>query len=573
MSRRTLAALVVLAGMTLAVYGPVPGNGFVTLDDDRYVYDNALVKEGFTARGMAWAFTYANNVGNWHPLTWFSHMLDVEMFGLSPGGHHAVSLLLHLANVFLFYGFLARLTGAFWRPALAAAVFAVHPLHVESVAWISERKDVLSAFFWLLSLLAYAAFLRRRTRSRYLALTASLALALMAKPMAVTLPMVLLLLDWWPLGRIGLSGAPGEPWRRALPRLLLEKVPLFLLSAASGILTVLAQSRVGAVASTVLLSLPVRIGNALFAYADYLWKTAWPSRLSIYYPITAKGRPLLAVALSVIFLAVVTAGVIRLARRQPSQAVGWFWYLGTLVPVIGLVQVGYQAMADRYTYIPHLGIMMAVLWGADALLSGRRLPRAAAAWLAPVVLVALGAATYVQAGFWRDSMTIYRHSLEATPDNWIIHNNLGVALGKERRVEEAILHYRAALISYPDLGYTEYNLGNALLWQGKVAEAVLHLRRSVQLWPDGALAREKLGEALMRQKNFNEAARELLEAVRLKPDDAKLRYNLGYSLRESGREAESVPQFKAALRLDPSNAQVKVDLAIAEYVLSRRQRR
>ncbi len=428
-----------LALLTLAAYLPTLHNGFVNLDDGLYVTGNPHVQQGITGASVAWALT-ANVANNWHPLTLLSHLLDCQLFGLDAAGHHAMSLLLHLANVLLLFAVLRRLTGAVWRSAAVAALFAVHPAHVESVAWVAERKDVLSALFWLLAMAAYGRYARHPSLDRYLLVALAMALGLAAKPMVVTLPFALLLLDVWPLERLGLG------WKR----LTVEKLPLLALSAASSLVTLRYQRT--SLAPLGLDPWSLRLANAAVSYAAYLGKLLLPRNLAVFYPIPL-AIPAGKVAAAAALLAILTALAVRTARKAPWLLVGWLWFLGTLVPVIGLVQVGRQAMADRYTYIPSIGLFVAIVWGIAGLIgeSSRRRAIIYKATAAAVAIALLAAGTWMQAGTWRDSVALYRHALAVTRDNYVAHLGLAKALVAKGDGAGAAEQYRAALALRPGL--------------------------------------------------------------------------------------------------------------------------
>jgi len=423
-----------LALLTLAAYLPTFHNGFVNLDDGFYVTGNPRVREGITRASVAWALT-ANVANNWHPLTLLSHLLDVQLFGLDPAGHHTTSLLLHLANTLLLFAVLRGMTGTLWRSAAVAALFAVHPAHVESVAWVAERKDVLSALFWILAMAAWTSYARRPSLGRYLLVALMMGLGLMAKPMVVTLPFSLLLLDVWPLERISLG------WKR----LVAEKLPLLALSAAASLVTLRYQQT--SLAPLDLVPWSLRLANAAVSYATYLGKLLLPRNLAVFYPIPL-AIPIWQVAGAAALLAALTALAVWKARRAPWLLVGWLWFLGTLVPVIGLVQVGRQAMADRYTYIPSIGLFMAIVWGIAGLARERRMILAVAS-AAVIALLAVG--TWTQTGYWRDSVTLYRHALAVTRGNYVAHVGLAKALVAKRDWEGAEEQYRAALALRPGL--------------------------------------------------------------------------------------------------------------------------
>ena len=490
-----------LVAVTLVTFWPVSGFDFLAYDDYSYITNNPVVREGLSVQGISWAFTTFQSA-NWHPLTWMSHMLDVELFGLDAGRHHLVNLLIHLANTLALFWVLRGMTAATWRSFVAAAFFGIHPLHVESVAWVAQRKDVLSTFFLLLALAGYLRYVRRPGTGRYLAVLVCFVLGLLSKPMAVTLPFLLLVLDWWPLGRMSAEGArPGDtrpflPGR--LPGLVLEKLPLFVLSAFSCAVTVLAQRQGGALDTAV--SLWVRIQNALLAYATYLWKAVRPVSLVILYPHPGTSVPTGTAIAAGILLALLTGVFIRLAGRRPHLLAGWLWYLGTLVPVIGLVQVGTQSIADRYTYIPLVGIFVAVAWEANGLRERLRLSPVYPAVLAALVLGALLAIASVQVRCWRDSITVFRHALAFTSNNWVAHVDLGWALEQEGKFDEAMLHYREAIRIYPGNPYAHNNLGYLLALQGRTDEAVLQFREALRLKPDYPQARRNLEWIVTREK-------------------------------------------------------------------------
>jgi tetratricopeptide (TPR) repeat protein len=539
---------------TLAVFWPVTRHGFINIDDNVYVADNTRVREGLSWRGVVWAFSYDNATANWHPVTWLSHQLDVSLFGLRPGRHHLVNLLLHAANGLLFLFLFRNLTGALWPSLAVAALFALHPLHVESVAWIAERKDVLSTFFWLLALAAWLRHLRRPAAAASLATTALLALSLMAKPMGVTFPFVLLLLDWWPLGR----------WRLgAAAPLFREKLPLFALAAAASTVAFAAQSAAGAVGRLELLPFPIRLANALVSYVAYLGKMVWPSRLAIYYPHPGEGLPWWRPALAALLLAALTIVAIREARRRPWLATGWLWYAGTLVPVIGLVQVGAQAMADRYTYVPLAGVFAAIAWEAAGVVRAHPRLRPAAAALGVLMAAALLWLTGAQVARWRDNRTLFSHALAITSGNFQAHVGLGIALSKEGRKEEAIGQYREALRLHPEFPTALKNLSRELAASGRLDEAESHAREAARLEPDRADTLNDLGSILER-RGKSAAAMTLFEAaLKLDPGQALAHNNLGLALSHAGRHREAGGHYREALRLEPGLAAAHNNLALS----------
>ncbi len=535
-------ALVALA--TLAAYGRLPSLGFVGYDDPEYVTDNPSVEAGLTARGLAWALT-TFHAANWHPLTWLSHMADCQLFGLDPLGHHLTSLLLHVASACFLLIALRRLTGDIGKSAFVAALFALHPLHVESVAWVAERKDVLSTVFWALSIWAYARYVERPAPRRYLAVALFFILSLAAKPMAVTLPFLLLLLDFWPLRRsISPSGGTG-----ALRRCVAEKIPLFALAAASCAVTILAQAQGRALEAAARFPIGVRLANAAVSYVAYVYKTLWPARLAVFYPHPGNKLAASQAIAAFAILVVVTAAVVLAWRRRPYLAVGWFWYLGTLVPVIGLVQAGEQAMADRYTYVPLTGLFIMVAWGVPDLasLAGERLGRSlrvAIATASLVWLAALAVVTWRQVGFWRNGYTLFEHALAVTQDNYLAHYNLGTALAERGERREAELHLREAVRIEPDDVESQNNLGVLLAAEGKLDEAIDHYNRALAIRPRYAEGLYNLGTALAARGSLGEAEKRLSEALRLDPDFTKARRNLATVLLTLGDRAGAREQVR-----------------------------
>jgi len=471
--------------LSLAVFlafSPALGNGFINYDDPSYVTDNRHVMEGLSADGVRWAFT-TFHFYNWHPLTWISHMMDVEISGLDPGGHHLTSLLLHIANSVLLFILLSGATGAPGRSACVAALFALHPLHVEPVAWVSGRKDVLSTVFLLLALLAWGGYVRSGKAAAYGLCALLYAAGLMAKAMLVTFPLVLLLIDWWPLGRLHRSSpddreVEGTLRKGTAVRLVLEKIPLVVLAAGSGIVTYLAQSRGGAVSGGG--SRLADAGNALSSYVAYILKMLWPVGLSVYYPFEAV--PAWNVAVASVVLVAVSIAVVRTAGRFPWLAVGWFWYLITLLPVVGFVRIGGHAMADRYTYVPLIGLFLAAVWGGADWLGRLRVPKAALAGTAAVVLTICSILTFRQAQRWHDSVTLFRHALEVTENNAVAHKNLGAALAAQGRNAEALRHVTESLRIQPEP--KEY-VSQAWLYlqSGEYGKALQACRNSIAMAP------------------------------------------------------------------------------------------
>jgi tetratricopeptide (TPR) repeat protein len=552
----TLGVCALLALAVLAVFGQTLGYGFLNFDDGAYVHENPLVSAGLTRAGVAAAFGGAQTF-TWHPLTTLSHMLDCELFGLAPWGHHLTSILLHAATAVGLFLVLRRLTGAAAPGFFAALFFAIHPQRVESVAWISERKDVLSGFFFVLTLGAYERYARahvsgaRFPLGRYLLVLAGSALALASKPMVVTLPFVLLLLDWWPLCR--LQGALG---RRSL-----EKLPLLALSALVSAVTLATQA--GAMTPEETLPLGARLENAVVAYAVYLRQLVYPVGLALVYPHPRAGLAAGTVLLSVLVLALVTAAAIALRRRQPFLLFGWLWFLGMLIPVIGLVQVGIQSHADRYTYLPHVGLYVLLCWGVASYWPERRLARG---WALVPGAVAAGACLFLaraQVAHWRSSEELWRHTLACTSENSVAHAQLGVALQDAGRVDEAVEHYRRALAIQPDYATPRYNLGNVLAARGDLDGAIEQYRLAIAARADYGKAHTNLGAALAARGRTDEAIACFRRALELEPASSPARNGLGQALARRGELDGAIAVYREALRLDPRDAEAHGNLGIA----------
>jgi tetratricopeptide (TPR) repeat protein len=542
--------------LSAVAYEGVRSNGFVAGDDPGYVSENPHVLAGLSGPAVLWAFT-ATEQSNWHPLTWLSHMLDVQLFGVDPGRHHLISVILHAANALLLFLLLTRMTTDVWPSALVAGLFAVHPLHVESVAYIAERKDVLSTLFWLLTIWAWLRFLQTRTVRRYAAVITCYALGLMAKPMLVTLPFTLLLLDFWPMRRVSL---PVRQMMAALPALVREKLPLFAMACVSSAVTVIAQQRGGAIQSLTDLGLVDRLATALVAYTSYLRNTVWPASLSVFYPRPEGGFGPGHVAGAALVLVGVTALAVRLARRAPYVAFGWFWYLGTLVPVIGLVQVGDQALADRYTYVPLVGIFIAVVWGIRDAARGSNWTLRALMLASGCILVVLLVRTRIQVTYWLSTLTLYEHALAVNPNDYVAHNNVAVALYAAGRKDEALAHYARAVELKPGYSDAQSNLGAVLAAKGRVAEAIQHYEWAIQVQPKNVKALNNLGLAFVSMGRIPEAIQKWQDAIRLQPDFADAHSNLGVALAQSGRMTEAMEHFEAALRSNPNHAMARANL-------------
>ena len=575
--RPDLLIVLGLAVVTFGLYAQVTGHQFITLDDDSYIKENPVVNHGVTLAGLAWAFTTFHQA-NWHPLTWIAHMIDSQLFGMFAGGHLLVNALIHAANTLLVFWLLLRTTHARWSSALVAALFALHPLHVESVAWASERKDTLSTFFGLLSLIAYTRYADARmalascqsigwkpmphgaARKWYAGTFITLLLGLLAKPMLVTWPVVMLLLDYWPLGRFDLTSRR-EVATKLWP-LLREKIQLFALVTASAVVTFVAQSHGGSVSSFTEASVTLRLSNALVSYAKYLLLAFWPNDLAVFYPLP-KAIPAWQIMGAALLLIAVTAFCFFQRKLQPYLIVGWLWFLGTLVPVIGLVQVGAQTMADRYFYIPSIGLFIAIVFGLADIAERRRVAPWLCAAIANVVLLVLAALTNAQIPLWSNSFALFQHALAVTPPNFTIENSLGLAFGKSSSYDDAATHFQKALKIRPDFYDAMVNIGAIRFYQGRLPEAVEHYQAAIHSQPGAPEAHMQLALALWNQNRSEAACDEMRRASQLLPKDASIRSDLGLALARSGRIPEAIDQLHEALRLNPHSAEAHNNLGLA----------
>ena len=533
---------------TVALYARTGGHDFVALDDDDYVVKNEQVRAGLTWQGLGWAFT-TTHAANWHPLTWVSHMADVELLGVDAGRHHLVNVLLHALNAVLLFLFLLRATGATWRSALVAALFAVHPLHVESVAWVSERKDVLSTAFGFAALWAYARYAERPSPGRYAMVAALFTLSLLSKPMLVTLPFLLLLLDHWPLRRV------------ADRRLFLEKVPLLLLSLLSSVATFHAQSSGGAVASQHV-ALGLRLGNAAISCLAYAFRMLWPVDLAAFYPHPGEGLVAWQAVGAAVVVASLTAAALACWRRVPWIPVGWLWYLGTLVPVLGIVQVGAQARADRYTYVPLVGLFLLVAWTAGALASGSRSRRWVVGTASGAALMACATLTWRQIGYWKDTEQLFGHAIAVTGPNPRAQEALASYLVGRGRAAEAIPLARSAVAARPQYGPAWNVLSIAFFQSGRLAEAEDAARRAVGIQPDDADAWSNLGVALRAQGKGVEAREAFVRAASLDPRDARRWVDLAAVDFDAGRLPEALRSAREAARVSPAEARWWFNLGV-----------
>jgi tetratricopeptide (TPR) repeat protein len=553
-----LLICVALGLITLATLSPVVGSDFFNvLDDDMYVTHNPAVEQGLSWQGLAWAMT-AFHANNWHPLTWLSLQLDAEMYGPDPAGFHLTSLLFHTANSLLLFGVLQRMTGARWPSAAVAAFFAIHPLHVESVAWVAERKDVLSTFFCMLTLWAYQRYVRTPSLRSYEVVVLAMALGLAAKPMLVTLPCVLLLLDYWPLRRFG--------WKQTQSRiswLVMEKVPLLALAVGCSIATLAAQKWIVQPLSRY--PWDVRITNALVSYAGYLWQMIWPAGLAFYYSHPRALLPAWQPIVAGICLALMTAVSLYQIRRRPYLFVGWFWYLGVLVPVIGIVQVGGQGMADRYTYVPLIGIFMALAWLAADWIAKKKVARTWVIGAVTIMLAACILVSRVQAGYWQTGERMLEHTLAVTHDNYRVDLTLAAQLLDRGQVAEAKRHLDAALALAPDEPLVHIYLGMVHAREGRLEETARCYRKAIELNPYDAQFHDKLGRTLVRLQRFDEAYPEFEQALRLDAESGEANLDFAMALAAQGRTGEAIQHFREACRLLPGAFEPEADLGLALF--------
>ena len=547
-----------LATIVWIAFGQTLRHEFINYDDEEYVTENVHVLNGLNWPDVKWAFT-TGHTGYAHPVTWLTHQLDCQLYGTWAGGHHLTSLVIHTVNSLLLFLLFWRMTRDLWPSAFVAALFAIHPLHVESVAWVAERKDVLSGLFFLLTLHAYAAYAAKPQAGRYLLTLGLFVLGILSKPMLVTVPCLLLLLDYWPLRRLTFPASKHDPASRfSVGRLILEKVPFALIAALWSLLTFAVQSDTGATAKAHL-GFGHRIANALVSYAMYVWNTFWPQDLALFYPYP-RTLPAGMVIMSVALLVLISVLCLAKRRSSPYLIIGWLWFLGMLVPVIGFIQVGEQARADRYTYLPQIGLCLLVTWGAMELFAKWRRGREALAIIAWLITTGLTALSYVQASYWRNSETLWHHSLAVTSDNHIAQNNLGNELMKKGRLDEAVVHLRKALEILADYPEAQNNLGYALANKGNWAEAITFYRAAIRSRPNYPKARNNLAIALAEVGKTDEALAEFHETLRIDRDYQEAHCNLAIVLLRLGRRDEAVAHLREALRLKPADAEVRAQL-------------
>ena len=572
---QTIVIYLFLAAISLVVFGQTIRYDFVNFDDDLYVYNAPAIQAGLTAQGIALAFT-SQHARNWHPLATLSHMLDCQLYGLKPGGHHATNVILHIITVLLLFRVLREMTGAVWKSAIVAALFAVHPLHVESVAWVSERKDVLSAMFFLLMLGAYVRYARGPSMTRYLLVAVLFAAGLMSKPMLVSVPAILLLLDYWPLrrfeqpssttGKTKIVNSGNQPCTRQ--RLFLEKIPLFVLAGGSCVATFVLQKR----ATGAIPPLPFlwRVENAFVSYMIYVWKTLWPTHLAVFYPHPNNTLPIWVVILAMMLLLAITVSAIVFRNKRPYVFTGWSWYLVMLMPVIGLIQVGEQGHADRYTYLPHIGLFLLAVWFAADVAAVRESRSRFATATAAVIILALASAAFIQASYWRNSETLWTHALDVTSDNDVAHNNLGYLRVDQGELDKAIAHFEAALEirsrkldPHYDVGsaFVQMNLADALARKGQPDEALVHYEQAIRLQPNYANAYYNRGNVLFTKGRIDEAMADWEKTLQIQPNDADAHTCIGNAFLRQSSPKEAIAHYEKAMALAPGDPHSRNNIA------------
>jgi Flp pilus assembly protein TadD len=571
----------ILAASALLVFWQVRNFDFANYDDNVYVFENQHVLNGITGDGIIWSFA-TDYASNWHPLTWLSLMLDCQLFGPSPGWMHLMNLFFHLANTLLLFAVLKKMTGSLWPSAFVAAVFALHPMHVESVVWITERKDVLSTFFLFLTMWAYVRYVEKIKFKWYLAAIALFILGLMAKPMLVTLPFLLLLLDYWPLNRLmpqtitaaahrrGKS-APASDNPPTLYRIIIEKIPFFILASISSAVTFLIQRSGGAVVDAASFPLYNRFANALLSYVRYIAKMFWPRNLTVFYPFNAASIPFWQVAICALLLLVISVLVVYLGRNQRYLTLGWFWFVGTLIPVIGIVRVGSQAYADRYTYIPYIGLFIMLAWLGPQLLSNQPQRKTVLSLSMILSLVSLGICAYRQVSYWNNNVTLFSHAIEVTQNNWLAYNNLGAAYSGLGRDSEAIDACQRAIKIRPDCAEAYNNLGNAYSNLSRYSEAIDAFNRAIEIKPDYAKAYNNLGVAYGGLGRYQQEIEVYQQAIKIRPDYAQAYNNLGAAYTNLGRYSEAIDAYQQAIKIRPDYAEAHYNLGYVYFTIGNKK--
>ncbi len=555
MTQEKYKNLIVMALLTitvLAVFWQVHKFEFINYDDDKYVNENSHISTGLAWQNIKWVFTN-EHASNWHPLTGLSHILDCQLFDLKPGLHHLVNLFWHIANTLLLFIVLRKMTAVTWQSAFVAALFALHPTHVESVAWISERKDVLSTCFWILTMAAYFSYVQKPNAARYILALVLFAMGLMAKPMLVTLPFVLLLLDYWPLDRLDVVNTS------RIYRLLREKIPFFILSAISSVITFVVQKSAGAVQQIEVMPLAVRVPNAVVSYGKYILKMIWPTRLAAFYPHPGENLPPWQVLTAIVSLVLITIFIIRFARNYRYLFTGWFWYLGTLIPVIGLVQVGNQALADRYTYISFIGLFIIVAWGTNDLLTSWKYRKVLQPALSIVIVLILSVCSWWQTSYWRNSQTLFEHTLKVTNGNYVAHNNLALALSRQNKLDEALNHIHRALQINPNYFDAYNNLGMVYIKLDRCPEAMQACLQAIKINPANPLPYSNLGVINLRLKQYQQAILNFQKAIRIKPDFIQAHVGLGIAYFETGDKDSAMKEYEILRKIEAQKTNIPLE--------------
>lgn len=559
---RIPAIYMFLSVITFLSYMEVSNYGFVDYDDPDYVSENHYVMKGLSFENIKWAFT-ASHVGTWQPVTWLSLMLGCQIHGLDPGWHHLTNLFFHIANTLLLFWFIRRITGSSWRSAFIATIFAIHPIHVESVAWITERKDVLSAFFFILTLIFYVRYTEKPAIKRYWPVAVCLVLGLMSKPILVVLPPVLLLLDFWPLGRMNIGQINQKNIRLPeikISRLFLEKIPLFILSALSGVVTYIVQKDVGAVSTLSEIPFNSRLLNAIVSYSKYILKMVWPVNLAVEYPHPIQ-VPVIHATIAFIFLSGISILAIVSYKKRPYFIVGWFWYLGTLIPVIGLVQIGTFAMADRFAYIPFIGLYILITWGFVDFFENRPQKKSFLITTATIIIVTLFTFCRVQVSYWENTISLFKHAIEVTDNNYKAHSSMGTALTESGKFDKAMEHYNKALNIRPD-HQIHFNIGSALTIMGKTNDAVYHYNQALKKNPIFYKAHNNLGIELCKLGDLQEASKHFSEAIKIKPDFPDPFYNMGIVMTELGQVDEAIRSYQQAIHINADYAEAHNNIGL-----------
>lgn len=548
----------ILVLLTTAVFLQVTGFEFVSLDDATYVSENPNVRDGLSRTGIIWAFT-TSDTGYWRPVAWIAHMVNCQLFGINAKAHHAMNLLIHIANTLLLFGFLRQTTGSKWKSGFVAALFAIHPLHVESVAWIAELKDVLSTFFWLLTVLAFVHYAENGRLKTYLLALLIYAVGLMTKPMLVSLPVILLLIDYWPLGRLTIPEK-----KRSLKWLIAEKIPFFLFAGLSSLATYISSKAADMVIPVEKIAIEMRVKISLLGYTDYLKKTIWPDPLACIYPFTPN-PPAWQIASAGVVLLVAFILVIRLGKKHGYGVTGLLWYFIMLLPAIGLIQFGSQQVADRYTYLPLVGLFIMAAWGVPDLVNSvsaralRFLP-----FLAGSIIIAFAVRAWFQVRTWENGVTLFQHTIRVTKDNYVAHNNLGILFADQGRLDEAIAQYQEALKIRPNFAVTQNNLANALMQKDQMDKAILHFNEALRLDPDYAEAQNNMGIAMAKQGRFDEAIDYIMTSLKANPDNIGRQKNLLRAIGKLRDKEKAATYYRAALDVAETANQQELADAIRE---------